>query len=121
MKTTLKLLAVLHIMIVYLLWASEWNGMKSKKEDPPRLIAVLSSQGALQNIYVVGAGQKLEPQTFLLQDRFLKLLCAYYAWDAIPQFFLSFRIYSAPCLGGQKTEFITSNNYLKFCKRFESM
>lgn len=70
---------------------------------------------------LVGAGQKLEPQTFLLQDRFLKLLCAYYAWDAIPQFFLSFRIYSAPCLGGQKTEFITSNNYLKFCKRFESM
>lgn len=87
MKTTLKLLAVLHIMIVYLLWASEWNGMKSKKEDPPRLIAVLSSQGALQNIYVVGAGQKLETKTFLLQDRFLKLLCAYYAWDAIPQFF----------------------------------
>lgn len=101
MKTTLKLIAVLH-MIVYLLWASEWNGMKSKKEDPPRLIAVLSSQGALQNIYVVGAGQKLETQTFLLQDRFLKLLCAYHAWDAIPQFFLSFRIYSAPCLGGQK-------------------
>lgn len=95
--------------------------MKSKKEDPPRLIAVLSSQGALQNIYVVGAGQKLETQTFLLQDRFLKLLCAYYAWDAIPQFFLSFRIYSAPCLGGQKTEFITSDNYLEFCKRFESM
>lgn len=86
MKTTLKLIAVLH-MIVYLLWASEWKGMKSKKEDLPRLIAVLSSQGALQNIYVVGAGQKLETQTFLLQDRFLKLLCAYYAWDAIPQFF----------------------------------
>lgn len=114
MKTTLKLIAVLH-MIVYLLWASEWKGMKSKKEDPPRLIAVLSSQGALQNIYVVGAGQKLETQTFLLQDRFLKLLCAYYAWDA------SFRIYSAPCLGGQKPKFITSNNYLKFCERFESM
>lgn len=48
----------------------EWNGMKSKKEDPPRLIAVLSSQGALQNIYVVAVGQKLETQTFLLQDRF---------------------------------------------------
>lgn len=114
MKTTLKLLAVLHIMIVYLLWASEWKGMKSKKDDPPRLIAVLSSQGALQNIYVVGPGQKLETKTFLLQDRFLKLLCAYYAWDAIPPFFLSFRIYSASCLGGQKTEFITSDNYLKF-------
>lgn len=90
MKTTLKLLAVLHIMIVYLLWASEWKGMKSKKDDPPRLIAVLSSQGALQNIYVVAAGQKLETQTFLLQDRFLKLLCAYYAWDAIPPFFFIF-------------------------------
>lgn len=65
----------------------EWN---EEQEDPPRLIAVLSSQGALQNIYVVAAGQKLETQTFLLQDRFLKLLCAYYAWDAIPQFFFIF-------------------------------
>lgn len=98
MKTTLKLLAVLHIMIVYLLWASEWNGMKSKKEDPPRLIAVLSSQGALQNIYVVAAGQKLETQTFLLQDSYVRITPGM----PYPNFFLSFRIYSAPCLGGQK-------------------
>lgn len=98
MKTTLKLLAVLHIMIVHLLWASEWNGMKSKKEDPPRLIAVLSSQGALQNIYVVGAGQKLETQTFLLQDRFLKLLCAYY----YPNFFYLLGFIQHHVLGDKK-------------------
>lgn len=52
-------------MIVYSLWASEWKGMKSKKDDPPRLIAVLSSQGAIQNIYFVGAGQKFYTQTLI--------------------------------------------------------
>lgn len=42
MKIILKLLVVLYIMIVYLLWVSEWNGMKSKKEDFFRLIVVFS-------------------------------------------------------------------------------
>lgn len=55
--------------------------MKSKKDDPPRLIAVLSSQGALQNIYIVGAGQELDTQTCLLRDGLLKLHYAYYDWD----------------------------------------
>lgn len=55
--------------------------MKSKKDDPPRLIAVLSSQGALQNIYIVGAGQELDTQTCLFRDGLLKLHYAYYDWD----------------------------------------
>lgn len=55
--------------------------MKSKKDDPPRLIAVLSSQGALQNKYIVGAGQELDTQTCLLRDGLLKLHYAYYDWD----------------------------------------
>lgn len=101
MKTTLKLIAVLH-MIVYLLWASEWNGMKSKKEDPPRLIAVLSSQGALQNIYVVAAGQKLETQTFLLQDRFLKLLMRITPGMPYPNFFYLLGFIQHHVLGDKK-------------------
>lgn len=55
--------------------------MKSKKDDPPRLIAVLSSQGALQNKYIVGAGQELDTQTCLFRDGLLKLHYAYYDWD----------------------------------------
>lgn len=91
--------------------------MKSKKDDPPRLIAVLSSQGALQNIYIVGAGQELDTQTCLLRDGLLKLHYAYYDWDlSYLKFFQLLGFIQHHVLEDKKKnpKFFTSNNYLSF-------
>lgn len=96
--------------------------MKSKKDDPPRLIAVLSSQGALQNIYIVGAGQELDTQTCLLRDGLLKLHYAYYDWDlSYLKFFQLLGFIQHHVLEDKKKPQILYFKQLsKFCKRLNS-
>lgn len=96
--------------------------MKSKKDDPPRLIAVLSSQGALQNKYIVGAGQELDTQTCLLRDGLLKLHYAYYDWDlSYLKFFQLLGFIQHHVLEDKKTPQILYFKQLsKFCKRLNS-
>lgn len=96
--------------------------MKSKKDDPPRLIAVLSSQGALQNIYIVGAGQELDTLTCLLRDGLLKLHYAYYDWDlSYLKFFQLLGFIQHHVLEDKKkTQVLYFKQLSKFCKRSNS-
>lgn len=100
--------------------ASEWKGLKTKNDDPPRLVAVINPRNEIQNMYIVGAGQEIDTNVGTLRDGLLRLMYSYYAWDlSYPKNYQLLGFLQHYILKDSDNKFFMSQNYMKFCKRLE--
>ncbi|XP_062578362.1 uncharacterized protein LOC134240278 isoform X3 [Saccostrea cucullata] len=93
--------------------------LKTKRDDPPRLLVVQDGQKNIMNCFIIGGGLEILCSTDL-KKALTELLFCYYSWDlSYPKYFQILGFIQFYVLDDKENKFAKSFNYLKFTKEFD--